>query len=77
VRASLAPGAESFYFLADYHALIKVGRARGGDAGQDAQWTHENSDFKNCKNRTVKILVFTVGYRSKKARGDNRACSAS
>jgi tryptophanyl-tRNA synthetase len=25
VRASLAPGAESFYFLADYHALIKVG----------------------------------------------------
>ena len=25
VRASLAPGAQSFYFLADYHALIKVG----------------------------------------------------
>ncbi|MES2979562.1 MAG: tryptophan--tRNA ligase [Pseudomonadota bacterium] len=25
VRASLAPGVESFYFLADYHALIKVG----------------------------------------------------
>ena len=25
VKASLAPGAESFYFLADYHALIKVG----------------------------------------------------
>jgi tryptophanyl-tRNA synthetase len=25
VRASLAAGAESFYFLADYHALIKVG----------------------------------------------------
>jgi tryptophanyl-tRNA synthetase len=25
VRASLAPGAESFYFLADHHALIKVG----------------------------------------------------
>jgi tryptophanyl-tRNA synthetase len=25
VRASLALGAESFYFLADYHALIKVG----------------------------------------------------
>ena len=25
VRASLSPGAESFYFLADYHALIKVG----------------------------------------------------
>ena len=25
VRASLAPEAESFYFLADYHALIKVG----------------------------------------------------
>ncbi|MGI9133448.1 MAG: tryptophan--tRNA ligase [Rhodoferax sp.] len=24
VRASLAPGVESFYFLADYHALIKV-----------------------------------------------------
>ncbi len=25
VRASLAPGVQSFYFLADYHALIKVG----------------------------------------------------
>ncbi len=25
VQASLAPGAQSFYFLADYHALIKVG----------------------------------------------------
>jgi tryptophanyl-tRNA synthetase len=24
VRASLAPGVESFYFLADYHALIKI-----------------------------------------------------
>ena len=24
VRASLTPGVESFYFLADYHALIKV-----------------------------------------------------
>jgi tryptophanyl-tRNA synthetase len=24
VRASLAPGAQSFYFLADYHALIKI-----------------------------------------------------
>jgi len=25
VRASLAPGVESYYFLADYHALIKIG----------------------------------------------------
>lgn len=25
VRASLTPGVESFYFLADYHALIKIG----------------------------------------------------
>ncbi len=25
VKASLAPGVQSFYFLADYHALIKVG----------------------------------------------------
>jgi tryptophanyl-tRNA synthetase len=25
VRASLEPGVQSFYFLADYHALIKVG----------------------------------------------------
>ena len=25
VRASLRPGVESFYFLADYHALIKIG----------------------------------------------------
>ena len=24
VRASLTPGVESFYFLADYHALIKI-----------------------------------------------------
>ena len=24
VRASLAPGVQSFYFLADYHALIKI-----------------------------------------------------
>ena len=25
VQASLRPGVESYYFLADYHALIKVG----------------------------------------------------
>ena len=24
VRASMTPGVESFYFLADYHALIKI-----------------------------------------------------